>query len=140
MPLARAPRALSTQSGTLRRDDLPGAPALTIAPTWVEVNIAYEPYAGASDVFAKTQTTFTAQSLAKRTPAKEQARQSHFNGQLRRLAKAFGGADIPVFLSFQGVRVRMDKGCVGHAVAAGVLEVPQNNAAGFIDQVRLRVV
>lgn len=33
----------------------------------------------------------------------------------------------------------MDKGCVGHAVAAGVLAVPQNNASGFIDQVRLRV-
>lgn len=136
---ARAPRALSTQSGALRRDDLPRDSALTIAPTWVEANIAYEPYAGASDVFAKTKTTFTAQSITKRTPAKDQARQSHFNGQLPRLAKAFGGADIPVFLSFQGVRMRMDKGCVGHAVAAGVLAVPQNNASGFIDQVRLCV-
>lgn len=65
------------------------------------MNIAYEPYAGASDVFAKTQTTFTAQSIAKRTPAKDQARQSHFNGQLRRLTKAFGGVDIPVFRAFK---------------------------------------
>lgn len=112
---------------------------MTSEPTWVEVTIAYEPYAGASDVFAKAQTTFTAQSLAKRSPAKDQARQSHFNGQIHRLAKALGGADIPVFLSFQGVRVRMDKGCVGHAVAAGVLSIPRNNAAGFVDQVRLRI-
>lgn len=112
---------------------------MTIKPAWTEVDIPYLPYEGASDVFARSPTTFTTQSLAKRTPARDQARQSHFNGQLQRLSEAFGSIDIPVFLSFQGVRVRMDKGCIGHAVAAGVLVSPQNNAAGFIDQVRLRI-
>ena len=111
---------------------------MTIKPTWTEVDIPYLPYEGASDVFARSPTTFTAQSLAKLTPARDQARQSHFNGQLQRLSEAFGSADIPVFLSFQGVRVRMDKGSIGPAVAAGVLMKPQNNASGFIDMVRLR--
>lgn len=111
---------------------------MTIKPTWTEVDIPYLPYEGASDVFARSPTTFTAQSLAKLTPARDQLRQSHFNSQLQRLSEAFDGGDIPVFLSFQGVRVRMDKGCIGHAVAAGVLASPENNASGFIDKVRLR--
>ena len=86
---------------------------LTIKPTWTEVDIPYLRYEGASDVFARSPTTFTAQSLAKRTPARDQARQSHFNGQLQRLSE---GSAAPTFRYFYASKAY---GCAGRILEPG---------------------
>lgn len=105
---------------------------------WVDVDLEHRPYEGPSDVFAKSRRAFSAESLGKQSPAVNQHRQQYFHAELRRLAAALGSTDLPVFVRLRGERLRMDKGCVGHAVAAGVLEPPTNNAQGFVEYVRLR--
>lgn len=105
---------------------------------WVEIDLDHEPYSGPSDVFARSRSSFSVNSLGKQTAAVNQDRQQYFHAQLRRLATALGTRALPVFVDFRGKRLRMDKGCVGHAVAAGILERPEDNAEGFVDQVRMR--
>jgi hypothetical protein len=39
---------------------------------------------------------------------------------------------------FGGERRRMDRGCVGHAVAAGLIEQPADGAGGIVEWVTLR--
>lgn len=105
---------------------------------WMAIDLDHEAYGGASDVFARSASPFSADDLGKRSSAANQARQNHFHAQLRRIATALGSDRIPVFIAFRGERMRMDKGCVGHAVAAGVLHQPENNAAGFVEFVHVR--
>jgi hypothetical protein len=104
---------------------------------WVWVPLDFEPLPGASDVFVKAINTFSANSLAKKTLARDRNRQAHFEGQLRQVAWHLGTKTVPVFLNFNGVQLRMDKGCVGHAVAAGFLLAPVDGPDGYVTQVEL---
>ena len=74
-----------------------------------------------------------------KTTTTDRARQAYFPAQLIRITRMIGEPVIPVFIDFRGGRRRLDKGCIGHPIAAGVLEPPVDNAEGFVDQVRLRL-
>lgn len=106
-------------------------------PEWTLVPLDYERWSGGtSDVFAGSTTPFTA-DLLKTTPASSRARQAHFEETVRRLAWHLGSSTIPVFVDFNGNRRRMDKGCVGHAVASGFLKRPVNGPADYVTHVEL---
>jgi hypothetical protein len=92
--------------------------------------------AGKSDVFVRSSEPFTG-DMGKVTPAADQERQVFFEDQLRRIAWHLGSDTIPVFLDFNGDKRRMDKGCVGHAVASGLLAPPTNGPGGFVTHVQL---
>jgi len=104
---------------------------------WVNIPLDFEPRpAGKSDVFVRSSQPFTA-DLGKVSAAMDRERQRHFENQLERIAWHLGTDTVPVFLSFDGDRRRMDKGCVGHAVASGFLEAPTNGDLGYVTHVRL---
>lgn len=86
---------------------------------------------GQSDVFVKAASPIYADSLGKVTPAPTTARQAYFHEYLNRISWHLGSRSIPIFLDFNGDRRRMDKGCIGHAVAAGVLKPPVNGPDGI---------
>nr|WP_314444415.1 DUF3427 domain-containing protein [uncultured Sphingomonas sp.] len=92
--------------------------------------------AGTSDVFVRAAEPFTAE-LGKATPARDQERQRFFEEQVRQIAWHLGEDRVPVFLDFNGERRRMDKGCVGHAVASGFIEPPVNGSSGYVEYVKL---
>jgi hypothetical protein len=107
-------------------------------PEWVFVPLEFEPRPeGKSDVFVKSSEPFPAE-LGQTVPAKDSERQAFFEDQLRRIAWHLGDDIVPVFLDFNGDRRRMDKGCVGHAVASGAIEPPANGADGYVTHVKLR--
>ena len=108
------------------------------SPVWVEVDIAYEPYGEGTETFVLSSAPFSADSLRKDSPA-DSARQAHFIRQLERISAALGTLDVPVFVSWAGERRRMDKGCVGHAVALGEVDaLTDDGAAGWVKSVQLR--
>jgi hypothetical protein len=100
-------------------------------PEWTAVPLDYEPTSGQSDVFVKATSPIDADSLSKTTPAPATARQAYFHECLKRISWHLGSRSIPVFLDFNGDRRRMDKGCIGHAVAAGVLKPPVSGSDGI---------
>lgn len=106
-------------------------------PVWTEVDWAYEPYADGSQTFVASRDGFAASSLAKTGAAADSRRQGHFERLLLRLSEETG-PKIAVFVSFAGARRRMDKGCVGHAVARGFLAAPENGPEGYVTRVALR--
>ncbi|EMD81822.1 hypothetical protein [Pacificimonas flava] len=99
-------------------------------PEWTTVPLEYEAASGQSDVFVKAASPIDAASLSKTTPAPT-ARQAYFHEYLKRISWHLGSRSIPIFLDFNGDRRRMDKGCIGHAVAAGVLKPPVNGPDGI---------
>src|ERR1700722_12801270 len=80
---------------------------------------------------------FSAASLGKNTPAATRARQQLFQSQLIEISRTLRTASIPVFLNIQGRLCRLDKGCIGHAVAAGFLLGPANGHEGVVEVVTL---
>jgi hypothetical protein len=106
-------------------------------PVWTLLPLDYDKYAKGTETFVASTTEIDASTLGKTTPARDAERQEHFVRLLKNIAWHLGSANIPVFLSFNGDRRRMDKGCIGHAVAAGILEAPQNGPEGFIVSVTL---
>lgn len=107
-------------------------------PEWVSVPLDFEPRpAGKSDVFVRATEPFTAE-MGKASGAADQERQAFFQDQLRRIAWHLGDDTVPVFLDFNGDKRRMDKGCVGHAVAANFLEPPTNGPDGYVTHVTLK--
>jgi hypothetical protein len=107
-------------------------------PAYTSVPLAYDPYSGPSDVFAKSSKGFPLQ-FGKNSAASE-PRQLHFNEQIGRLVEAVGPEMIPVFIEWQtGERNRMDRGCVGHAIACGLLDVAALGADGSVSHVRARL-
>ena len=82
---------------------------------------------------------FAAGDLSKSALAADSPRQAHFEAELLRIAEDVGSSDLPVFVQFRsGERRRMDKGCVGHAVARGFVEPPVNGRGGLVTTVTLR--
>jgi hypothetical protein len=92
---------------------------------------------GKSNVFVQSAEPFTS-DLGKITPAADQQRQAFFEDQLRRIAWHLGADTIPVFLDFNGHKRRMDKGCVGHAIASNFLEPVGNGPDGYVTHVALK--
>lgn len=107
-------------------------------PTWTQLDLDYRPFGGGSEPFARSRDGFSAGDLGKRALAGGSGRQAHFEEELLRIAAAVGGDVLPVFVRFRGERRRMDKGCVGHAVARGFIEAPVDGPAGIVDSVVLR--
>ena len=106
-------------------------------PLWTPLPLDYDKYAKGTETYVTSETVFEANSLSKITPAKDTERQQHFVRLLKSIAWHLGSRNVPVFLSFNGDKRRMDKGCIGHAVAAGVLEAPKNGPEGYIVSVTL---
>jgi hypothetical protein len=106
-------------------------------PDWTPVPLDYEKYGNGAETFVASETVFDAGSLGKTTAATDAARQEHFLQQLRNVAWHLGTEHVPLFLSFNGEKRRMDKGCVGHAVAAGAIEAPKNGPDGHVVSVTL---
>ena len=106
-------------------------------PVWTFLPLDYDKYAKGTETFVASMSAIDANTLGKTTPAKDAERQEHFVRLLENIAWHLGSANIPVFLSFNGDRRRMDKGCIGHAVAAGILEAPKNGPEGSIVSVTL---
>jgi hypothetical protein len=100
-------------------------------PKWTVIPLDYEPVSGQSDVFVKATSPIDADNLGKTTPAPTTKRQAYFHEYLERISWHLGSRSIPTFLDFNGDRRRMDKGCIGHAVAAGVLKSPLNGPDGI---------
>lgn len=90
---------------------------------------------GGRSIFAFSGGTFTANSLGKNTPAKNKARQQHFQEQLILIARSLRTVRIPVFLIIHGRECRLDKGCIGHSVASDFLMQPVNGSGHFVDEV-----
>lgn len=107
-------------------------------PTWTDVEIAYEPYGRGTETFVSSRDGFPASGLRKSSPATDSARQDHFTRTLGRLADHLGTNTLPIFVRFIGECRRMDRGCVGHAVAAGLIEPPIDGAGGMVEWVTLR--
>ncbi|MFQ3451760.1 hypothetical protein PMN64_00325 [Bradyrhizobium sp. UFLA01-814] len=104
--------------------------------TWTFIPLDYVRQEG-SDVFVTSTSPFSVESLGKTSPAENSERQAYFEGLLRSIAWHLGSEHVPVFLNFNGENRRMDKGCVGHAVAAGVLQPPRNGPDGYVASVTL---
>jgi hypothetical protein len=108
-----------------------------VMPHWTPVPLVYEKYEKGTETFVTSDTTFDARSLGKATAAKDSERQEHFLRVLRNIAWHLGTEHVPVFVRFNGEKRRMDKGCIGHAVAAGVIEAPKNGLEGYVVSVTL---
>ena len=87
-------------------------------PNWTPVPLDYETYDDGAETFVASGSVFEANSLGK-TAVAEGPRQQHFLRQLENIAWHLGTREVPVFLDLNGDKRRMDKGCIGHAVAAG---------------------
>lgn len=107
-------------------------------PIWTDVAFDYRPFGGRSEPFAKSRQGFSAATLGKDAMANDSRRQDHFEAELLRLRAVTGSEILPVFVSFNGERRRMDKGCVGHAVARGFLERPSDGPDGTVASVALK--
>ncbi len=106
-------------------------------PTWMDLDIDYEPYGRGTETFVSSREGFSAAGLGKTSRA-DSSRQDHFIRTLGRIAEHLGTKTLPVFVRFGSERRRMDRGCIGHAVAAGIIEPPVDGAAGIVEWVTLR--
>lgn len=106
-------------------------------PDWTPVPLDYEKYGKGTETFVASETVFDESSFGKMTAATDAVRQEHFLRQLRNVAWHLGTENVPLFLSFNGEKRRMDKGCVGHAIAAGAIEAPKNGPDGHVVSVTL---
>lgn len=106
-------------------------------PNWTPIPLDYVSWPNGTDVFVSATTTFEA-SFGKMTAARDKGRQAFFEDYVGRIAWHLGTNTIPVFIDFNGNRRRMDKGCVGHAIAAGVLAPPTNGPNGYVAEVTLK--
>src|SRR5436305_1301721 len=105
--------------------------------TWTFVPFDYTKRDIGSQVFVTSATPIKAGELGKTTTARDSERQALFERLLRNIGWHLGSHEVPVFLSFNGEKRRMCKGCIGQAVAAGILEVPKNGDEGYIVNVTL---
>jgi hypothetical protein len=101
-------------------------------PDWTPVPLDYEKYGKGTETFVTLETGFDANSLGKTSSAADAERQQNFIRQVKNVAWHLGTEHVPVFLSFNGEKRRMDKGCVGHAVAAGAMEPPVDGPEGYV--------
>ncbi|WP_139093218.1 hypothetical protein [Pararhizobium polonicum] len=89
------------------------------------VNLEFEPIPQngrrRSQVFVQSKDAITT-PLGKQSSPPDRDRQSHFEQQLCRIAAYLHASELPIFIRWRGgILTRMDKGCIGHAEAAGFL-------------------
>ncbi|MBZ9864222.1 hypothetical protein LB515_02425 [Mesorhizobium sp. CA15] len=112
-------------------------------PEWTFISLDYEllysdPDRAGTEVFVKSASTFRANSFGKISRASDQRRQRFFEEKLQTIAWHLGSDTIPVFIDFNGDRRRMDKGCIGHALAPpAFLAPPTDGPNGFVTHVTI---
>lgn len=110
-------------------------------PEWKFISLDYEPLyrdlqETGTEVFVKSASTFSAGSFGKISRAADQRRQRFFEEKLRTIAWHLGSESIPVFIDFNGDKSRMDKGCLGHALASpALLAPPVDGPDGYVTYV-----
>ena len=98
-------------------------------PTYQSIDLQYASL-GPGMVWVDSRDPFRPGSLGKVT-APDTDRQH--------LAQHLGTRTVPVFIRWPQVgRKRMDKGCVGHALASGYIEELITDADGYVSHVRVR--
>jgi hypothetical protein len=84
----------------------------------------------------QSKVGFSASTIDRACVPTSAPRQLHFQSELQRLKIHFSGHAIPVFLDFPSKKcVRLDKGCIGHAIANGVLRHPRNGPKRIVEEV-----
>ena len=103
-------------------------------PVATFVDLPFEEWDG-TNVFVKVLTPFSVSSLGKHTDASDRERQEFFKRQVLRIAEHLQTNTIPVYIRFRGENQsrRMDKGCVGFALASGFFQRPADTAADLIE-------
>ena len=106
-------------------------------PEFTRIDADYQPQ-GKARVWSQGSKTYSWRQRGKLS-SPDSARQTQFERELLILSEALGSDDVPVYVSWRNApRRRMDWGNIGHAVASGFLEEPEDNGQGFVSQVRLR--
>ncbi|MBX9663319.1 hypothetical protein [Novosphingobium sp.] len=99
-------------------------------PRYFDIPIRFEPWEGSPQpVFReKTKTPFSAEEVRQEGVADGSERQAHFERQLKQISEVMPDGRIPVFSRWQdGVKRRVDLGCVGHALARNVILPPEDD-------------
>ena len=111
-------------------------------PRYFPVPLDFEPWTGSNQpVFReKTATTFDVDQIKQNATAEGSERQAFFEGQLARMNSTTVDGRIPVFTKWNdGVKRRMDLGCIGHALARGIIEKPVNDRVlKYVTHIRLK--
>lgn len=114
-----------------------------LMPEWTLIPLDYEPLyrdprENGTEVFVRSASGFSATSFGKISRAADQRRQKFFEEKLRTIAWHLGSDSIPVFIDFNGDKRRMDKGCVGHALAPpALLALPVDGSDGYVTHVTI---
>lgn len=111
-------------------------------PEHTHVDSEYHAYVGRSDVFSHSDPSLKdlRPPFLKITQPKDPCRQAHFECVLLNLAEQFG-SQVPTFLNWNGSLLnRMDKGCIGHAIAGAnpLIVAFQQNDRGTVTHINLR--
>ena len=104
------------------------------------VDLDFEQWTGEQPVFReKTTSPFTVDEIRQYGQAQGSERQTHFETQLARMSEASSDGRVPVFSQWRDRRKRrMDLGCLGHALARGFIQPPENDSfVGYVTHVRL---
>jgi hypothetical protein len=89
--------------------------------------------------FLRKSDGFSAEAIHRANQRNSEDRQRQFESELRRLALFLDVPRIPVFLATPTKgNVRLDLGCIGHAIANDILEFPANELSGYVEWVTLR--
>ena len=106
-------------------------------PEYSQIELCYQPR-GAARVWSQGPKTYSWSQRGKLGSPNSQ-RQAQFESELRDLAVLMRRDVLPVYVSWpNALRMRMDWGCIGHAVASGFLEAPLDNHEGYVSHVHLR--
>ncbi len=103
---------------------------------YTKVDLPYAPL-GPYKVWVLSRDHFKAGDFKKNTDP-DSKRQKQFIAEVKRLSDHLGTADVPVFVHWPNAgRLRMDKGCIGHAISAGAINEPENSSDGFVERIEL---
>ena len=108
-------------------------------PEYTRVDLDFETFSDGNQVFVPQEKGFSEDKMPVKSAAIGSVRQQHFYAQLRRLSDHLGTTELPVFVRWRNAKNRMDKGCVGHAISADVLERPCNGRGGIVTHVLMKV-
>lgn len=101
--------------------------------------IPFDPDEGRWNLLRRSREPFSACEIRRATDENSSERQKIFEALARQLSNHFGDACVPIFLSTPSKgEVRLDCGCVGHAVANEVIWPPKNSDDGYVEWITLR--
>ena len=106
--------------------------------SYTKINVPYHNYMDGSPVFVSDREGFS-EDFGKLTAAKDRYRQDYFHSELDKLCHHYGSQVLPVFIQWStGEQKRMDKGCIGHALAAGKIERVKCDQTGMVTHVEVK--